>query len=90
MRGEQNDRNVGSETLQLAHQVHACFARHLEVGQNDLGRPPPDRNQCGVRVRSSLDAEPSQLEPLRDGVADLFFIIDNQDCGIHVWIATAL
>ena len=86
---EQDNGNVRMGTLQLAHEIHAGFARHLEICQDDRRRLAPDREQCGVRIRSRFDGEPPQFEPLRNRVAYLLFIIDDEDCGIHVWIATA-
>jgi hypothetical protein len=70
--------NFGVETADDGEELEAGHARHIEVGEEDVGDGGADHLQGGKAVFSGADGKAAHGEDLGEELAGVCFILDDQ------------
>src|SRR5437667_17031 len=76
-------------TLRLLHQLEAVHARHLQVGQKDVGREVVQLGKRLEAVGGGLDRVAFILEDFGQRRSSIHFVVDNEDPASWVHVSLA-
>src|SRR5690606_13887356 len=82
--GDQQDRQLTVNSVQLLLELKAIDARHADVADHDAG--PVRRQQAGqpARIAQAEDLEPGEVECLAQGHAQVRIVVDQDYLNVRV------